>query len=263
MRLFPLFLLLFFFISVQPVFGQPKLFIEQGMLSIETDDGKVFAQHAVKGAEIVLPNQVKTRIEDVIEKVTPTGDSMFFYQLALFDTASQQWQPYCEKDPKGQQLALLYYGDVDKQRGYQPGSQISITCSAGVIAKCMTWGYSPYAKRPNAVALFNTCLHMARADYCGNGIGYTRNGTLINIYDRFGIQKKEEATEKDEPLAFEAAWGENGALCVHHSRIQENIDIERLIAVCPEKFSPANTGKACSPEKYPDALIYNDSKQTL
>lgn len=113
MRPFPVFLLLFLFISVQPAFSQAKLLLEQGILSIETDDGEVLTQHAVKGAELVLPNQLKIRIEDVVEKVTPTGDSLFFYQLSFFNTAAQQWQPYCKKDAQGRQLAMLYYDYLD------------------------------------------------------------------------------------------------------------------------------------------------------
>ena len=246
---------------VQPVFSQPKLFLEQGVLSIETSEGKVFSKKEVKGAEFVLPPAVKIRIDDVTEKASAAGQALLFYQLSFFDTAAQSWQPYCDKDPQGNQLALFYYGHVDQEKGYQPVNKISITCSSGVIAKCMTWGYSPYAEHTNAAALFNACLRMARADYCGNGKGYTRNGTLINIYDNLGIQKRGDIQE-DQELAFEAAWNEKGAVCVHHSRIQENIDIEGLIRACPEKFSAANTGESCSQKRYPDALLYNDSRQS-
>ncbi len=247
-------------LPAQPAFSQPKLFIEQGMLSIESGAGRVFAKHEVKGAELVISG-ARLRIDDVIEKTSATGQNLFFYQLSSFNQASKSWQPFCQRDPQGQQLALLYHGNVDAVKGYQAVSQISITCSAGVIAKCINWGYSPYADHPKAAALFNTCLRMARADYCGTGESYTRDGTLLNIYDRFGIQKSEPESEK-EGLVFEAAWNENGALCVHHPRIQENIDIENLIKACPKKFSASNTGEACSQKNYPDALIYNDSRQT-
>lgn len=243
---------------VQAAFGQSKLFIEQGVLSIETNEGKIFSKKEVKGAEFVLPPDVKIRVDDVMEKTSASGNPLFFYQLSVFDAATQLWNSYCDKDPQGQQLALFYYGHADAENGYQAAQKISITCSSGVIAKCITWGYSPYADHAKAAALFNTCLRMARADYCGNGKGYTKNGMSINIYDNYGIQ----VSDNDKELAFEAAWNENGAMCVHHSRVQENIDIEGLIKACPEKFSAANTGESCSQQRYPDALIYNDSKQT-
>jgi ADYC domain len=34
---------------------------------------------------------------------------------------------------------------------------------------------------------------LVRADYCGDGIGHTRNGTPIDLFDRIGIQPDEAA----------------------------------------------------------------------
>jgi hypothetical protein len=48
-------------------------------------------------------------------------------------------------------------------------------------------------------------LHYAafRADYCGDVVGHTRNGTLIDIFDRVGVQGDETAPG----MAFEAVFG--------------------------------------------------------
>jgi hypothetical protein len=76
------------------------------------------------------------------------------------------------------------------------------------------------------------------------------------------IQKSDATASEEHSLVFEAAWNEGGAVCVHHSRIPENVDLQKLIATCPEKFSAVNTGASCTKENYPNALIYNESKQT-
>jgi hypothetical protein len=48
-----------------------------------------------------------------------------------------------------------------------------------------------------------------RADYCGTGESYTKNGTLIDIYDR------EQLAQADtETWRFEAEWETNGPVCV-------------------------------------------------
>lgn len=55
---------------------------------------------------------------------------------------------------------------------------------------------------------------MLRADYCGNGIVHTREGTPIEIYDRLNIQ---QLTENSNPQ-FEAAWSSEGAIRVSRTR---------------------------------------------
>ena len=56
---------------------------------------------------------------------------------------------------------------------------------------------------------YQACVRMVRADYCGDGVEHTRNGTPVDIFDRVGVQKDEPAP----PLSFEAAWGPEGAIC--------------------------------------------------
>ena len=70
---------------------------------------------------------------------------------------------------------------------------------------------------------------MTRADYCGNGWGTTRDGTTIDFFDDRRIQTVDQPT----PREFEAGWSPNGAVCVRHVRVKENVSLERLIAACP------------------------------
>nr|WP_128797593.1 ADYC domain-containing protein [Corallococcus coralloides] len=54
----------------------------------------------------------------------------------------------------------------------------------GVIAKCVDWGYPPWATEypeSQALAYHQLCTRMARADYCGEGRSNTLDGTPISF----------------------------------------------------------------------------------
>ena len=120
----------------------------------------------------------------------------------------------------------------------------------------MRFGYKPWHAARGDVAmrdLYDACVHMVRADYCGDGTPHTRNGTPIDIYDRFGIQQ-------DEPksgMRFEAAWGPKGAVCVARTRIPDVATLDQVLAACP-RLRSAPTGAACS-ETVAGALLFNKS----
>jgi hypothetical protein len=63
-------------------------------------------------------------------------------------------------------------------------------------------------------------VRLVRADYCGDGIGHTRDGTPIDIFDAIGIQHDEPAPG----MTFEAAWRADGAVCVRHTRLPDPPD---------------------------------------
>jgi hypothetical protein len=56
---------------------------------------------------------------------------------------------------------------------------------------------------------------MVRADYCGNGVSYTKNGTAIDVFDALGVQ---QPTAGDASLVFAAAGTTSGAECVSRTR---------------------------------------------
>ena len=80
------------------------------------------------------------------------------------------------------------------------------------------------------------------ADYCGNGIGLTRNGMLIDLYDVNGIQKPDNAPG----FQFEAGWSLAGAVCVHHTRVPENATLQTLARACPKLAH--KLGASCTEE---------------
>lgn len=117
-------------------------------------------------------------------------------------------------DDGGQGLFLPGVWDAtgarhDSLRAGDEEVSVTFSCTTGVIGKCVRWGYAPWDVGSD---LHQTCTRLARADYCGNGISYTKTGTLIDYFDTQGSQK---------PVGlypFEAGWGPDGAVCVSHTR---------------------------------------------
>ena len=104
---------------------------------------------------------------------------------------------------------------------------------------------------------------MARADYCGDGRAHTRDGTKVNLYDRFGIQNRD-----DEPaLVFEAAWGPYGAIYIKKTRYGGQ-GVDEIVAECPKlkgrnsKDLPDLDAKAVEAKWPGEAFIFNDSAVT-
>src|SRR5262249_42702503 len=105
--------------------------------------------------------------------------------------------------------------------------------------------------RPDLMPYYQACVRMVRADYCGDGVGHTRNGTPIDIFDHIGIQQ-------DEPtpaLSFEAAWGPDGAICVRHTRLQSVRPTQPRGQPCPHRAS--RIGPSC--DEAAPALLFDRS----
>ncbi|MBV9202478.1 MAG: hypothetical protein JOY83_22635 [Alphaproteobacteria bacterium] len=98
---------------------------------------------------------------------------------------------------------------------------------------------------------YQACVRLVRADYCGDGVGYTRNGTPIDVFDAIGIQRDEIAPG----MTFEAAWGPDGAVCVRHPRLEELPNPETLVQQCPRLAG--YVGERC--DEAARALLFNRS----
>lgn len=81
----------------------------------------------------------------------------------------------------------------------------------GAAAKCIEWGLPPWNEEPvdssrDSKNLHATCVHMAMADYCGEGKSNTVEGTPIHFYDVPGMLG-DKLSKPDSSYALEAAWG--------------------------------------------------------
>jgi hypothetical protein len=232
--------------------------VEKTAFIVTLTDGSVLKGPQLAGAVITvaLPGggQAEIRIDSV--ESDPADPDITLYGLSGRDPATGNWANLCLADPKGVAKGFPMRGALGADSEYHPDAPgFSLTCVAGVQAKCVRWGYKPWIEMSGGVPmidLYRTCMRMARADYCGDGIGATRNGTVIDLYDIAGIQRP----ETEAPMPFEAAWTPKGAICVRHTRLPDVVDLEKLVARCPRLAGAV--GETCS-ENAPGALLFNRS----
>jgi hypothetical protein len=154
-----------------------------------------------------------------IAALTPApapNEDLFLYDVE-YRAKDGTWRPACRDASGTPVLALPVAGTWDYRIGVEGGgsksndvSRFTFACQGGAIAKCVLWGYRPWATHNGAslAPYHQACTRMVRADYCGDGVSHTREGNRINLYDRLGIQ------QDTQRWVFEAEWDEEGARCV-------------------------------------------------
>jgi len=116
---------------------------------------------------------------------TSTG-STFLYTLEQWVGATSSWQPACPADLDGRRAAIPLAATWDEQGDRIESSTLfTFGCTTGVIAKCYRWGYRPWLTGYGAdmAEMHWTCTRLARADYCGDGVPHTQDGTWVNVWD--------------------------------------------------------------------------------
>lgn len=192
------------------------------------------------------------KIADV--EVDPQDHDLYLYTVLHQNPDSPEWQNLCQPDSSGTAKAIPLSGQWDKTGNYLNNGQITFACTDGVLAKCLRLGYKPW-QQVNGESLRNyhqACTRMLRADYCGNGIAHTQEGTPIDVYDRLNIQ---QATP-DSAMVFEAAWSPEGAVLLSRTRYPNTL--KQLQQECPDKL---NTILQSSDDitDVPQALLFNRS----
>ena len=171
---------------------------------------------------------------DAVEREPGTG--LWLHTLSM-RSESGAFEPFCEPDADGRRLAFPLAGrSLRDGRLVADATRFELVCTSGAQGKCVRFGYAPW----RSLDTYNACVRMVRADYCGDGEATTRDGTVIDIYDAVGVQK----SEGGEDLTFEAGWSAEGAVCVAHPRIAENVTLPALEARCPRLRGL--TGAACT-----------------
>jgi hypothetical protein len=234
-----------------------SLTVEGTEFVLKMADGRVLRSKDLVGATLTIgqgDQRLPLRIDAVeLDDAEASAGKIWLHRFMTRD-AQGQWSNLCVADAQGKQLGFPL---ADAHGGY------SITCTAGAEAKCARFGYRPWERAADGSSMAAThraCMNMVRADYCGDDRPMTLDGTSIDLYDRWDIQKSD--SREDKAYAFEAAWGVDGALCVAHPRIAENVSLPQIEQMCPRlkgKVGP----EACTEEKMralPGALMFNRSK---
>ena len=196
-------------------------------------------------------------------EIDPKDSQQEIYLYTVFyQDNNRTWQNLCKGDANFPAKAVVLQGSWNSTGTYQEGKNlVTFSCANGALGKCLRFGYKPW-KTLNGESLrdyHQACLRMVRADYCGDGIGHTKDGTPINISDRLGIQKPDAVPQ----MSFEAAWGVDGAQGINHTRWPEGLAYVKR--VCPQRL--AAEGKRVNRyatvqqarANYPTALLFNDS----
>ncbi|HYU12140.1 MAG TPA: ADYC domain-containing protein [Stellaceae bacterium] len=211
------------------------------MVSVEADgtefkvtmsSGAVLRSRDLAGAELTVrvhSREVVMRIDAVERDPDAKRGAVWLHTLSA-RAADGSWHNVCEAGPDGRRRAFPLAVRARPEGMFEDSDPtvFELTCTGGAIGKCVRFGYLPWPAGGD-LALYNACVRMVRADYCGQGEGTTRNGMRIDLYDDAGIQK----ADNDPVQEFEAGWNAAGAVCVHHVRVKENTSLDALAKSCP------------------------------
>lgn len=204
--------------------------------SVDVDSGVTFAGAGLVGMELdgKLTNGTtqRVRIDGFSDTQVP---GMQVYRVVFVATG----QSICgEKD--GQPIwASILPQRFDMSTGAQLAdepNEYTFSCRFGALQKCQEYGYPKNQKRwedldgqpsrrRRLTDYHAACVRMVRADYCGDGVPHTFDGTTIDIYDhlRSGNTPATSPTNSDG-LGFyrEAEWEADGAHCIEKTRWMNN-----------------------------------------
>jgi hypothetical protein len=168
-------------------------------------------------ADVVRDESTNTMLEH-----SDNGD-VWMYEIEYAVPASStsvDWRSVCGGDAGP--MAGLFVDGLWHDDGTREDGGYTFSCPDGVIAKCVRgWGYKPWktliSEEHGAVSLaplHQMCTRAARADYCGDGNAYTRDGTLVDIFDGYGFNVRDESL----PFTAESGFGEDHARWVQRPR---------------------------------------------
>lgn len=216
------------------------------------------------GDEIDAVDEVGRALHFRIDAVETDGASadITMYSLSVREAPDQPYGPYCGPDAEGRSRAIPLPGSWDTRGDYHhddPG-MITFACTSGAIGKCVRWGYAPWrsAGGRSLADAHLACVRLVRADYCGDGVGHTKDDTQIDVWDVFGVLTREERA--GHPEVFEAAWSPAGAVYLGVPRWSD--DVAEIVAQCPDKLrGRTSLDGPLDPEevvrRFPEALLLN------
>jgi hypothetical protein len=230
-------------------------------LRVQRPDGSVLEGAALAGAVLVVTAGARTlrvRIANVEQDARDPRSEVLLYDFRVI-AADGSEAPLCRPDPDGRQLGLPLVGRSDAAGILRPSaaSDFELVCTSGAQGKCVRLGYAPWRQAPDGRPMldwYNACVRMVRADYCGDGRSFTRNGTIIDIYDRIGVQ----TSGNDPVFSFEASWAPDGAVCVAHPRIPDIINLDGLARACPRLAG--RLGPTVCSQNFLGGLVFNRSR---
>jgi hypothetical protein len=145
------------------------------------------------------------------------GDVWLYRVEYALASAPAQWHTACDQGDPDAAMGIFVDGQWSEDGTWNPDGW-TFSCLDGVVAKCVrSWGYKPWKTLRSPVhgdvglqPLHQACTRAARADYCGDGASHTRDGTLVDMFDVYGFNVREDVPG----FAEESTFDEHGALSV-------------------------------------------------
>ena len=209
-----------------------NLRVEGSGFVLELPDGRVLRGTELTGATVYLDLGDGQTAPIKLASITPDPERPDILRHDFQRPDGQGgWTPVCTPNHYGERWGL----PVSLPEGH-PGHEgrITISCASGAVVKCVRFGYPLWGHGPSGedlLPLHAACMRMVRADYCGDGKSYTKEGTTIDNYDDLGLQTR--GLRGDPRYTFEAGWTAAGAICVAHTRWSDLLTMTQLKANCP------------------------------
>jgi ADYC domain len=203
---------------------------------VELDETELQA-HVRTGGSGGSITTITYKITDVTPEVgnDPTGTgSTFLYAVKQWNGTA--WVDACPLDQNNQRLAIPVAAEWD-ETGHRTddSSKFTLACTAGVIAKCYRWGYRPWVTTYGDLATMHwTCTRLARADWCGDGVSHTTDGTWINVWDTLPTPGPIQTQATVPGMEFDSGWNTSGATCLSNDRWSVSGSI--VESLCPAKL---------------------------
>lgn len=164
------------------------------------------------------------------------------YSLYVIETGDG---PICGVAGDAPVAAIPLRGQWNDRGDWSPEGT-TLACADGAIGKCVIWGYRPW--EPGMRNYHQACIRMVRADYCGDGVGHTRDGTPIDVWDARGIVRPDDVSG----MMPEAEWGPDGATHVRRTRYPSGMDY--ILRHCSDRIggTPRNRPWLLANASYPE-----------
>lgn len=168
------------------------------------------------------------------------ADPISAYALAYFDPELGDFVNVCPDASPGDTIVTVLrdvvYDDSPDMVVDQLG-WMTWACMGNAAAKMKLMSYGRYTNfdqgYPATEAQRRATIRMLTADYCGQGVSFTAQGTLLDWQNAIGTVTPEHDPDPSWENV-EAIWDEDGALCLSTPRLATLSEVEVYCDLPPE-----------------------------